>query len=105
MDGKDFLKTMKEEVLDTEMDLTMDTSLSDIEEWDSLSVVSFLAVVKKLNNKTGKNSMICGGPKTLPAERIRIPRKALTLKNTLGTTNFRHRKYSSMTSQRTMAMI
>ena len=54
MDGKDFFKTMKEEVLDTEMDLTMDTSLSDIEEWDSLSVVSFLAVVKKLNNKTGK---------------------------------------------------
>ena len=54
MDVKDFLKTMKEEVLDTEMDLRMDTSLSDIEEWDSLSVVSFLAVVKKLNNKTGK---------------------------------------------------
>ena len=54
MDVKDFLKAMKEDVLDTEMDLTMDTSLSDIEEWDSLSVVSFLAVVKKLNNKTGK---------------------------------------------------
>ena len=55
MDVKDFLKAMKEDVLDTEMDLTMDTSLSDIEEWDSLSVVSFLALVKKLNNKTEKN--------------------------------------------------
>ena len=55
MDVKDFLKAMKEDVLDTEKDLTMDTSLSDIEEWDSLSVVSFLALVKKLNNKTGKN--------------------------------------------------
>lgn len=55
MDVKDFLKAMKEDVLDTEMDITMDTSLGDIEEWDSLSVVSFLALVKKLDNKTGKN--------------------------------------------------
>ena len=41
-----FLTKMQEEVLDTEMELSMDTLLGDIEEWDSLSVVSFIAMAK-----------------------------------------------------------
>ena len=41
-----FLTKMQEEVLDTEMDISMDTPLGDIEEWDSLSVVSFIAMAK-----------------------------------------------------------
>lgn len=34
------------DVLDTENDVRMDTVLSDLEEWDSLSRVSFIAMVK-----------------------------------------------------------
>lgn len=41
-----FLTKMQDEVLDTEMEITMDTLLGDIEEWDSLSVVSFIAMAK-----------------------------------------------------------
>jgi len=51
MNVNDFLKVMKDEVLDTDMSISLDTLLVDIEEWDSLSVVSFLALVKKLSNR------------------------------------------------------
>lgn len=43
---REFLKKMQEDILDTEETLTMDTELSDIEEWDSLSYVSFVALGK-----------------------------------------------------------
>ena len=43
-----FLKKMKEDVLDTEMDIKMDTLLEDIDEWDSLSVVSFITFAKSV---------------------------------------------------------
>lgn len=46
MNEQDFLAKMKEDVLDTEMDITLDTQLSDIEEWDSLGVVTFIAMAK-----------------------------------------------------------
>ncbi len=51
MDSKTFLAKMQEEVLDTEMEISMDTLLGDIEEWDSLSVVSFIAMAKATCNK------------------------------------------------------
>ena len=46
MSEQNFLTKMKDEVLDTEMEISMDTALGDIEEWDSLSVVSFIAMAK-----------------------------------------------------------
>ena len=39
---EEFLKTLKE-LMDTDADLTPDTNLSEIEEWDSLSVVTYLS--------------------------------------------------------------
>ena len=46
MSEQDFLMKMQEEILDTEDEITMGTKLSDIEEWDSLAFVSFMAVAK-----------------------------------------------------------
>ena len=43
MSEQDFLMKMQEEILDTEDEITMGTKLSDIEEWDSLAFVSFMA--------------------------------------------------------------
>ncbi|WP_276839992.1 hypothetical protein [Anaerovibrio lipolyticus] len=42
MQEKDFLEKMAE-IMDTEEELSMDTVLKDVEEWDSLSYVAFLA--------------------------------------------------------------
>ena len=40
---KEFLEKMMD-ILDCEQEITMDSILADIEEWDSLSFVSFLAM-------------------------------------------------------------
>ena len=40
---KEFLEKMID-ILDCEQEITMDSILADIEEWDSLSFVSFLAM-------------------------------------------------------------
>lgn len=53
-----FLKKMKEDVLDTEMDIKMDTLLEDIDEWDSLSVVSFITFAKSVERKVKKNNIV-----------------------------------------------
>ena len=53
MNEKDFLKKMKE-ILDNE-DVGMDSVLEDIEEWDSLSVVSYATIANG-----------CGKTVTLP---------------------------------------
>ena len=45
-----FLKKMQD-LIDCEQELTMDCLLNDIEEWDSLSFVSFLAMA---NTQYGK---------------------------------------------------
>lgn len=42
MQEKDFLEKMAE-IMDTEEELSMDSVLENIEEWDSLSYVAFLA--------------------------------------------------------------
>ena len=42
MKVEDFLKTLKE-MMDTDADLTLETKLSEVEEWDSLSLVTFLS--------------------------------------------------------------
>lgn len=46
MSEMDFIKKMVD-LMDTEDDIQMDTVLADIEEWDSLSYVSFLAWCSK----------------------------------------------------------
>lgn len=58
MDTKVFLTKMKEDILDTEMDITMDTQLADIEEWDSLGVVSFIAMAKAACGKKVERAAI-----------------------------------------------
>lgn len=46
-----FLEKMIE-ILDVEGELTMDTQLDDIEEWDSLSVIGYVAMANASCNKT-----------------------------------------------------
>ena len=58
-----FLTKMQEEVLDTEMEISimeisMDTLLGDIEEWDSLSVVSFIAMAKAACGKKVERTVV-----------------------------------------------
>lgn len=55
MDKEEFLNRMTD-ILDAEDDVTMDAVLADIGEWDSLSVVSYVAMAntscgKKVNVK------------------------------------------------------
>lgn len=42
MEVKEFIKQLTD-IMDTEAELTLETNLSDVEEWDSLSLVSFLS--------------------------------------------------------------
>lgn len=52
MNEVEFLKKFKEEILDTEDEVVMDTKLAYLPEWDSLSLVSFIASVKVTKGKT-----------------------------------------------------
>lgn len=47
MSEKKFIDFMIE-LMDTDTELTMETRLADIEEWDSLSYVTFLASMSKM---------------------------------------------------------
>lgn len=47
MTESEFLKKMKEDILDTESNISLGESLKNIEEWDSLSFVSFIAMSKE----------------------------------------------------------
>ena len=49
MTEQDFLARMKK-ILDNE-DVTLDSTLTDIEEWDSLSVVSYVAMANSVCGK------------------------------------------------------
>ena len=51
MTEQDFLTKFKEDVLDTDDDITMDMALDDVEDWDSLSVVSFIAMGKLVTGR------------------------------------------------------
>lgn len=46
MDRNVFVEKLKE-LLDCENEIAMETSLDDIEEWDSLGVITFLAEMNK----------------------------------------------------------
>lgn len=47
MTEQEFIEKMKDEVLDTESDISLDMPLENVEEWDSLSFVSFIAMAKE----------------------------------------------------------
>lgn len=49
MTEKQFLEKMVD-LLDTEEEVTLDTVLADIEEWDSISLVGFLAFANNHSN-------------------------------------------------------
>lgn len=53
MNKERFLEIM-EEILDTEEDLTFGTVLDELEEWDSLSRIMFLAVMSDREKKIVK---------------------------------------------------
>ena len=57
MDKEKFLEKMID-ILDTEYEVTMDTALEGLEEWDSLSFVSYLAMVKVNTGQTIKPEMV-----------------------------------------------
>lgn len=48
MTEQEFIEKMQDEVLDTDSEITLDMALADVEEWDSLSFVSFIAMAKEL---------------------------------------------------------
>ena len=61
MTEKIFLDKFKSEVLDTDSEISLEMKLSDLEDWDSLSFVSFIAMAKELgfsnvNRDSIKNS-------------------------------------------------
>lgn len=63
MTEKDFLEKM-ENILDCEEEVTMDTVLADIEEWDSLSKVAVVAMAKASFGKNLTNAEV-NGEKTI----------------------------------------
>ncbi len=50
MNEQEFIDKMTD-IMDTEYPLEMDTKLADVEEWDSLSYVTFLTMCKGLHKK------------------------------------------------------
>ncbi len=48
MTEQEFVEKIKEDVFDTERDISLDMVLKDMDEWDSLSFVSFIAMAKEL---------------------------------------------------------
>ena len=50
MNEKEFIDKMID-IMDTEEKIDMDSNLADIEEWDSLSRISFLAFCRTISDK------------------------------------------------------
>ena len=50
MNEQNFVKKMVE-LMDTEDEITMDTQLEEIEEWDSLSYMAFLAMCTSVSDR------------------------------------------------------
>lgn len=63
MNEQEFLKKMQEDILDTDEEITMDTVLEDIEEWDSLAFVSFIAMAKVMNRNDIDRKAVRGAEK------------------------------------------
>lgn len=61
MTEKEFLEKLVE-IMDTEEELSMTTALAEVEEWDSLAYVSFLALCKDMDKAVQPDSIL--GAKT-----------------------------------------
>lgn len=61
MTEEQFIQNMKDSVLDTDEEIEMETKLDEVEEWDSLALVSFIAMAtangKSLKKDTIKNAV------------------------------------------------
>lgn len=64
MDEKNFLKDLTD-LMDTEEELSLDTVLADVEEWDSLSHVSFMSYVVRYASNTNITPMEIRNAKTV----------------------------------------
>ena len=51
MTKEQFLVKMQEEVLDTDQEITLESNLEELDEWDSLAFVSYIAMA---NTAAGK---------------------------------------------------
>lgn len=60
MNEQEFLTKMKEDILDTEDKLTMDTALAELEDWDSLAIVDFIAMANSVCGKKVKRTDVTG---------------------------------------------
>ena len=60
MTEKEFLTKMKEDILDTEDKLAMDTELAELEDWDSLAIVDFIAMANTACGKKVKRVEVTG---------------------------------------------
>lgn len=62
MEVQEFLQIMTEDIIETDRELTMETALADIEEWDSLAFVGFIAMAntngKSLNKEAIKKAVV-----------------------------------------------
>lgn len=58
MTKEQFLTKMQEEVLDTDQEIAMDSKLEEIEEWDSLAFVSFIAMANTAAGKKVERTMV-----------------------------------------------
>lgn len=64
MTEQDFLRRMKEDILDTEAEMTLDTVLEELDGWDSLGFVSFIAMAKAAGGQQVDAATV-GAAKTL----------------------------------------
>ncbi len=62
MSENEFLEKLVD-LMDTEEDIKMDTVLEEVEEWDSLSYVSFLALCKGMDKNVTSEAIL--GAKTV----------------------------------------
>ena len=62
MSKKEFIEKLIE-IMDTEEEISMSTVLEDVEEWDSLAYVSFLALCKDMDKNVQPGSIL--GAKTV----------------------------------------
>lgn len=58
MKFEDFSAVLKNEILETDTEIDLATNLNEIEEWDSLAFVSFIAFVKELGVKNIDNTIL-----------------------------------------------
>lgn len=57
MTEKEFLEKLAE-IMDTEEELAMTTAMAELEEWDSLAYVSFLALCKDMGKTVQPDSIL-----------------------------------------------